>query len=180
MTIPNRTCSPPNPAAKKALPHAAGLKSATAPSKHETHAHHRNDFHGERAARDHARSVEQQPHGGQHAEHPAAVEHHREQRAGQKRRRQADGELAARPAETAECSPLAPCDGWPTRQSPDATEPFDKPSGEPICEAVLPRGDERSREQAVAPITTPPQPGIAVNEAERSIVSRMKRRSSIA
>src|SRR5579872_502951 len=58
-------------------------------------AHDGNDAHRERAAADHRRPIEQQPHARQQAEIAIAVERNGQQRANNHRRGETEGELAA-------------------------------------------------------------------------------------
>ena len=80
MINPKIRCKPPNPVARKAVPHDSGQNSATAPRNMKHKPHHRYYAHRESSASDNARAVEQQPGSGDRPCESGAVQNEREQR----------------------------------------------------------------------------------------------------
>ena len=142
---------------------------------HKTDAHDWNCGHGKRAAGDDARAIEQSamwlaaPIAG------PSVKREGEKCAGDQWRKKSECNFAAGAGETGKPRRLAfqkiesSAMAKASRPSPSQTRSQAKAEGWRAANQAAPR--------AVRPRTTCPQPETAVNDAERSMVSRMKRRS---
>ena len=148
-------------------PHAAGAASAAAPRCHQAQAEHRDDADRPGAAVRDRRAVERQPASGQIANRPVPIQHERVSIA--------PAPIAGKNA-SANIRPAAPASGVPERRalSTMAAEPDrgrdhrdGEPDGQPISVKRFGMSAQRRPRARSDPISTPPQPGTAVNPAAR-------------